>query len=109
MRLWFCRWWTVIIDCLADNANRTIADLRAAFNKSHTKLVSGSVSFNYDHVGLIVIKYDDEEAMMDALIMAEVEPKDIEVEDGTMTITVEPTDLNKAKTIEELIQMLHLM
>ena len=41
---------------------------------------------------------------MDALIMAEVELKDIEVEDGTMTITVEPTDLNKAKTaIEELI------
>ena len=74
------------------------ADLRAAFNKSHAKLgVSGSVSFNYDHVGLIVIKYDDEEAMMDALIMAEVELKDIEVEDGTMTITVEPTDLNKAK------------
>ena len=96
---------TVIIDCLTDNANRTIADLRAAFNKSHAKLgVSGSVSFNYDHVGLIVIKYDDEEAMMDALIMAEVELKDIEVEDGTMTITVEPTDLNKAKTaIEELI------
>ena len=31
------------------------------------------------HVGLIVIKYDDEEAMMDALIMAEVELKDIEV------------------------------
>lgn len=79
--------------------------MRAAFNKSHAKLgVSGSVSFNYDHVGLIVIKYDDEEAMMDALIMAEVELKDIEVEDGTMTITVEPTDLNKAKTaIEELI------
>lgn len=96
---------TVIIDCLTDNANRTIADLRAAFNKSHAKLgVSGSVSFNYDHVGLIVIKYDDEEAMMDALIMVEVELKDIEVEDGTMTITVEPTDLNKAKTaIEELI------
>lgn len=96
---------TIIIDCLTDNANRTIADLRAAFNKSHAKLgVSGSVSFNYDHVGLIVIKYDDEEAMMDALIMAEVELKDIEVEDGVMTITVEPTDLNKAKTaIEELI------
>ena len=96
---------TVIIDCLTDNANRTISDLRACFNKSQAKLgVSGSVSFNYDHVGLIVIKYEDEEAMMDALIMAEVELKDIEVEDGMMTITVEPTDLHKAKTaIEELI------
>ncbi len=96
---------TVIIDCLTDNANRTIADLRAAFNKSKAKLgVSGSVSFNYEHVGLISIAYEDEEAMMEALIMADVDLKDVEVEDGQMTITVEPTDLNKAKdAIEELI------
>ncbi|WP_416327256.1 YebC/PmpR family DNA-binding transcriptional regulator [[Eubacterium] hominis] len=96
---------TVIIDCLTDNANRTIADLRAAFNKSHAKLgVAGCVSFNYEHVGLISIAYDDEESMMDALIMGEVDLKDIEVEDGQMTITVEPTDLNKAKdAIEGLI------
>ena len=83
---------TIIIDCLTDNANRTIADLRGCFNKSHAKIgVSGCVSFNYEHVGLISIKYDDEEAMMDALIMAEVDLKDIEVEEGQMTITVEPT------------------
>lgn len=96
---------TVIIDCLTDNSNRTIADLRACFNKSHAKMgVSGSVSFNYEKVGLISIKYEDEEAMMDALIMGEVDLKDIEVEDGQMNITVEPSDLNKAKeAIEALI------
>ena len=67
---------TIIIDCLTDNANRTIADLRACFNKSHAKLgVSGCVSFNYEHVGLISIAYEDEEAIMDALIMAEVDLK----------------------------------
>ena len=64
----------------------------------------GSVSFNYEHLGLIVIDYDDEEAMMDALIMAEVDLKDIEVEDGVMTITVEPSDLSKTKeAVEQLI------
>ena len=96
---------TIIVDCLTDNTNRTIADLRACFNKSHAKMgVSGSVSFNYEKVGLISLAYADEEAMMDALIMAEVELKDIECEDGQMTITVEPQDLNKAKeAIEELI------
>lgn len=41
---------------------------------------------------------------MDALIMAEVDLRDIEVEDGVMTITVEPQDLSKAKeAIEQLI------
>lgn len=96
---------SIIIDCLTDNPNRTIANLRACFNKSHAKLgVGGSVSFNYEHLGLIVIDYDDEEAMMDALIMAEVDLKDVEVEDGVMTITVEPQDLSKAKeAIEQLI------
>lgn len=96
---------TVIIDCLTDNNNRTIADLRACFNKSKAKLgVAGSVSFNYEKVGLISIKYTDEEAMMDALIMADVDLKDIEVEEEQMTITVEPTALNKAKeAIEALI------
>ena len=89
---------TVIIDCLTDNSNRTIADLRACFNKAKAKLgVGGSVSFNYEHVGLISIAYDDEETMMETLIMAEVDLKDIEVEDGQMTITVDPTDLTKAK------------
>ena len=65
---------TIIIDCLTDNANRTIANLRACFNKSHSKLgVGGSVSFGYEHLGVIVIQYDNEEAMMDALLEAERE------------------------------------
>ena len=96
---------TVIIDCLTDNTNRTIADLRACFNKSHAKMgVSGSVSFNYEKVGFISLKYEDEETMMETLIMAEVDLKDFETEEGQMTITVEPSDLNKAKeAIEAMI------
>ena len=96
---------TIIIDCLTDNANRTIANLRACFNKSHAKLgVGGSVSFGYEHLGVIVIQYEDEEAMLDALMMADIDVRDIEVEDGYMTVTVDPTQLDDAKTaVESLI------
>ena len=96
---------TVIIDCLTDNTNRTIADLRACFNKSHAKMgVSGSVSFNYEKVGFLSFAYEDEEAMLDALIMADVDLKDIECEGEQMSVTVEPADLNKAKeAVEALI------
>lgn len=96
---------TIIVECLSDNSNRTIADLRGAFNKSHAKMgVAGSVSFNYDHVGMLVFDFADEEAMLDALIMADVDVKELEVDDGKMTVTVEPTDLYKAKdAIDELI------
>lgn len=96
---------TIIIDCLSDNANRTIANLRAAFNKSHSKLgVSGSVSFGYEDLGILVVPFEDEEAMMDALMEADVDLRDIEVEDGYMTVTVDPTQLDEAKeAIDALI------
>ncbi|WP_296240302.1 YebC/PmpR family DNA-binding transcriptional regulator [uncultured Faecalicoccus sp.] len=96
---------TIIIDCLTDNPNRTIANLRACFNKSHAKLgVGGSVSFGYEHLGVFVIQYDDEEAMMDCLIEKDIDLKEIEIEEGYMTITVEPTQLDDAKeAIEALI------
>lgn len=96
---------TIIIDCLTDNANRTIANLRACFNKSHAKLgVGGSVSFGYEHLGVIVIEYADEEAMMDAMIEHDIDLNDVEIEDGYMTITVYPNQLDDAKTVvEELI------
>ena len=96
---------TVIIKCLTDNQNRTIASLRACFNKAKAKIgVAGSVSFNYQHVGNLVIAYTDEEAMLDALIMADVNVLELEVEGEYMNINVEPSDLYKAKeAIEALI------
>lgn len=96
---------TVIIECLTDNQNRTIASLRACFNKAKAKIgVAGSVSFNYQHVGNLVIAYTDEEAMLDALIMADVNVLELEVEGEYMNINVEPSDLYKAKeAIEALI------
>ena len=96
---------TVIIECLTDNQNRTIASLRACFNKAKAKIgVAGSVSFNYQHVGNLVIAYTDEEAMLDALIMADVNVLELEVEGEFMNINVEPSDLYKAKeAIEALI------
>lgn len=96
---------TVVIECLTDNSNRTIADLRGAFNKSKAKIgVSGSVSFNYESVGQIVIAYTNEDAMLEVLLMADVDVKEIEVEGDHMSITTAPHDLNKAKEeIETLI------
>ena len=66
--------------------------------------VAGCVSHSYDNVGLFNFPYEDEEGMLDALIMAEVNVIDIECEDGTMTVTVDPTDFHKAKeAIDALI------
>ena len=89
---------TIIIDCLTDNSNRTVAAMNQCFNKSHCKMgVKGSVSFNYDNLGVLSFKYDDEDKMLDLLINADVNVEDIEVEDGEMTVYVDPSDLHKAQ------------
>ena len=96
---------TVIIDCLTDNSNRTVAAMNQCFNKSHCKMgVKGSVSFNYDNLGVLSFKYTDEDTMLDTLVSAEVDVNDLEVEDGEMTVYVAPSDLHKAQdAIEKLI------
>ena len=85
---------TVMVECLTDNVNRTVSDVRNCFTKSKSKMgVSGSVAHLYDHIGLLQCKLDDEEAVMDCLIMADVELLALEASDGDMQITVAPTDL----------------
>lgn len=96
---------TILIECLTDNTNRTIADVRACFNKAHAKLgVAGAVSHSYEKVGLLSFDFTDEDAMLDTLINAECDVKEMEVEEGVMTLYVEPTDLFKVKdAVDSLI------
>ena len=96
---------TIIVDCLTDNNNRTVAAMNQCFNKAHCKLgVKGSVSFNYDNLGVLSFNYTDEDKMLDTLVNAEVDVNDLEVEDGVMTVYVTPSDLHKAQdAIEALI------
>lgn len=89
---------TLIIECLTDNVNRSISDLRAVVNKCHIKMgAQGSVAFNYDHVSVVSFKGLDEEATMDALIENDVDVDDIEVDDESMVVYGKPQDLNGIK------------
>lgn len=96
---------TVIIKCLTDNVNRTVGMVRAAFNKINKSLgVTNSVSYNYDHLGILSFKYDDEEKIFDLLLEAGVDIIDIESDEGEITISVKPGDVNKVKDeLEKLI------
>ena len=85
---------TFVIECLTDNLNRSVSDVRAVANKCHTKIGAiGSVTYNYDHLCIISFKGLDEEETMDALIEAGVDFIDMEVEDGETIIYGNPTDL----------------
>ncbi len=92
----------VIVDCLTDNPNRTFGDVRQCFTKTKAKIgTQGAVSHMFDHSAIFVFDGDDEETALDALMMADVDVTDIEVEDGKMSVFAPHTDYFKAKTALE--------
>jgi YebC/PmpR family DNA-binding regulatory protein len=95
----------IIVECLTDNVNRTVSEVRTCFTKSKSKMgVSGSVAHMFDNVGILSFKYTDDGAMLDCLVEHDVDVQDIEVEEDIMTVTVAPTSLYAAKTaVESLI------
>ncbi len=88
----------LIVDCLTDNPNRTFGDVRQCFTKVKCKLgTPGSVSHLFDHCAILVMPGDDDEAVLESLMGADVEVTDIENENGMITIFTPPTEYAKAK------------
>jgi len=59
-----------IVDCLSDNRNRTVAEVRHAFSKSGGNLgQSGSVAYMFTSVGVLIYAPDqDEDSIMEAAL-----------------------------------------
>ncbi len=95
---------TFIVKGLTDNVNRTVGFVRAAFNKAGKSLgVTNSVSYNYDNLGVVSFKYDNEDEILEKLLDANIEIIDIEKEEDHITITSNPNDFNKLKDALENI------
>ena len=96
---------TFMIKTLTDNVNRTVGEVRAAFNKMNKSLgVNNSVSYNYDNLTIMSFKSDKEEDVLMALLDAEIEPVEFESEDGYLNVSVKYADTYKAKeAIESVI------
>ncbi len=88
----------VIVECLTDNPNRTFGDVRQCFTKTKCKIgTQGSVSHMFDHNAIFVFKGEDEESVLEALMMADVDVTDIEQEGGNITVFTPQTEFNKAR------------
>jgi YebC/PmpR family DNA-binding regulatory protein len=93
---------TLIIECLTDNPNRTIANVRTCFNKSKSKIgSSGSVSFDYQRLSVIALTGATEEEILESLIEKDVSFNDIETDDDLVTVYGEFEDLYDIKTALE--------
>ena len=88
----------LIVKCLTDNPNRTISFVKTVFNKCGAKMAGqNSVSFMYGHLGVVGIKGHSEDEVMEALINADVDANDIELEDDMVVVYTEVSELNNAK------------
>lgn len=88
----------VMISCLTDNRNRTVADLRNILSKSGGNLgESGCVSWMFEKRGLVQIPDDetDEDAVMMATMDAGAE--DIKKQDDTIEVLCQPADLPQVR------------
>lgn len=95
----------VIVDCLTDNPNRTFGDVRLAFTKTDCTIgTQGCVAHMFDHSAILVFAGDDEDAVLEALMDADVDVTDIECEEGKITVFAPHNESFKAKNaIHELM------
>ena len=96
---------TLIIRTMTDNVNRTVGFVRAAFNKVNKSLgVTNSVSYNYDHLGMLGLKTDKGEELFEKLLDAGINLVDFEDEDAYVLMSVNPSEFNKLKSeVEKII------
>lgn len=88
----------VLVDCLTDNKNRTVADLKHLFERHGGNLGEpGCVAWMFEQKGLMVFDKGgvDEEELFDLALEAGAE--DVREEDSEFEVITEPSDLETVK------------
>jgi YebC/PmpR family DNA-binding regulatory protein len=85
----------IVVDCLTDNKNRTVAEIRHAFSKhGGTMAEAGAVSWNFEQRGYFSVPaqgLDEDDFMMAAL---DAGAEDVQKDDDTFEIYTSPSDFH---------------
>lgn len=89
----------VIVDCLTDNNQRTISEVRACFSKTGSKMAApGSVALSFDRLAILSFKGENEDAVLEAMLDADVNVDEVESSGDKITIFAPADEFYKAKT-----------
>lgn len=81
----------IIVDALTNNVNRTAPEVRAAFNKNGGNMgVTGSVAYMFDATAVIGLEGKTAEEVLEILMEADVDVRDIIEEDNAVIVYAEP-------------------
>ena len=87
----------IMVDCLTDNRNRTVSDVRHAFSKHGGNLgTDGSVSYMFSKQGFISFASGDEDAIMEVAIEFGADDV-ITNDDGSIDVMTAPDDFFSIK------------
>ncbi|MBP0049652.1 YebC/PmpR family DNA-binding transcriptional regulator [Marinobacterium sp. AK62] len=88
----------ILVECMTDNVNRTVSQVRAAFNKAGGNLgTNGSVAYLFEKKGQITFGEDaDEEAIMEAALEAGADDV-VTNEDGSIDVFAPAQDFMDVK------------
>lgn len=100
----------VLVECLTDNKNRSIADVRYIFGKAGGNVgTDGCVAWMFDKKGLIAVNKEDasEETLMEVALDAGAD--DIRDEGDTFEIITEPEAFDAVKEAVDAAQIKYQM
>ena len=88
----------IMVDCLTDNRNRTVAEVRHAFSKAGGNLgTDGSVAYLFEKKGVLSFAPGtDEDALMEAALEAGAEDI-VTNDDGSIDVLTAPEDYQAVK------------
>lgn len=94
----------IIVDCMTDNRNRTVSDVRSAFTKGGGNMgESGCVAWMFHQKGHFIFDREesDEESIMEAAMDAGAEDIQDNPDAGSVEVTSEPADFT---TVQEAFE-----
>lgn len=96
----------VMVDCLTDNRNRTVAEVRHALTKSGGNLgTDGSVSYLFTKQGILTFSPDsDEEKIMDVALDAGADDV-VTNEDGSIDVITTPEQFNAVSEAMKKVEL----
>ena len=85
----------IIVECATDNVNRTYPEVRTVFTKRGGSLgEKGSVAYQFDRKGVIVVKASGEDALLSVL---DAGAEDAKEEEGEIIVYTDPKELAKVR------------
>jgi len=91
----------ILVDCVTDNRNRTVSDVRSAFNKGGGNMgESGCVSWMFHQKGQIIFDRNEvsEEAIMEPALEAGAEDIADKAEEGCVEVITDPAGERGARS-----------